>query len=84
MDEIRATPFSAVLRRLRVLSLEDGEQVVWQGQPDGVARMIMWRFLWWIGFPWLLLTVIAIRNGWIDQAAQPLVMLGVAMVAAPW
>lgn len=83
MDEIRATPFSAVLRRLRVQSLEDGERVVWQGQPDGVAHMIMWRFLWWIGFPWLLLTVIAIRNDWIDQAAQPLVMLGVAMVLAP-
>ncbi|MDA9509013.1 hypothetical protein XI09_31135 [Bradyrhizobium sp. CCBAU 11386] len=83
MDEIRATPFSAGLRRLRIEALQDGEQVVWQGQPDGVARMIMWRFLWWIGFPWLLLTVIAIRNDWIDQTAQPLVMLGVAMVAAP-
>ena len=45
--------------------------------------MMMWRLLWWIGFPWLLLTVIAIRNDWIDQAARPLVMLGVAMVAAP-
>ncbi|WP_092192521.1 hypothetical protein [Bradyrhizobium sp. cf659] len=83
MDEIRATPFSAGLRSLRIEALQDGEQVVWQGQPDGVARMIMWRFLWWTGFPWLLLTVIAIRNDWIDQAAQPLVMLGVAMVAAP-
>ncbi|MBR0821745.1 hypothetical protein [Bradyrhizobium liaoningense] len=83
MDEIRATLFSAGLRRLLVEALQDGEQVIWQGQPDGVARMIMWRFLWWIGFPWLLLTVIAIRSDWIDRAAQPLVMLGVAMVAAP-
>ncbi len=83
MDEVRATPFSAGLRRLLVEVLQDGEQVVWQGQPDGVARMMMWRFLWWIGFPWLLLTVIAIRNDWIGQATQPLVMLGVAMVAAP-
>lgn len=83
MDEIRATPFSAGLRGLLVETLYDGEQVVWQGQPDGVAHMMMWRSLWWIGFPWLLLIVIAIRNDWIDQAAQPLVMIGIAMVAAP-
>ncbi|AMA59072.1 hypothetical protein [Bradyrhizobium sp. CCGE-LA001] len=83
MDEIRATPFSAGLRRLRAEALQDGEQVIWEGQPDGIARMIMWRFLWWLGFPWLLLTVVALRNDWVDQAAQPLVMLGVAMIAAP-
>ncbi|MCP3401130.1 hypothetical protein [Bradyrhizobium sp. CCGB20] len=83
MDEIRATPFSAGLRRLLAEALQDGEHVVWQGRPDGVARMMMWRFLWWIGFPWLLLTVVAVRNDWIDQAAHPLAMLGVAMVAAP-
>lgn len=83
MDDIRATLFSAGLRRLRAEALHDGEQVVWQGQPDGVAHMLMWRFLWWIGFPWLLLTVIAISNDWINEAAQPLMMLGVAMVAAP-
>lgn len=83
MDEIRATPFLAGLRRLLAETLQDGEQVVWQGQPDGVARMIMWRLLWWIGFPWLLLTAVAAGNDWIDQAAQPLLMVGVAMVAAP-
>lgn len=83
MDEIRATLFLASLRRLLAETLQDGEQVVWQGQPDGIARMIMWRFLWWIGFPWLLLTAVAVRNDWIEQAAQPLMMLGVAMIAAP-
>ncbi|WP_441237082.1 hypothetical protein [Bradyrhizobium sp. 930_D9_N1_4] len=83
MDEIRATLFSAGLRRLRGEALQDGEKVLWQSQPDGIARMLMWRFLWWIGFPWLLLTVIAIRNDWIGQAAQPLAMVGIAMVAAP-
>lgn len=83
MDEIRATPFLAGLRRLLAETLQEGEQVVWQGQPDGIARMIMWRFLWWIGFPWLLLTAVAVRTDWIDQAAQPLIMLGVAMIAAP-
>ncbi|MBR0774048.1 hypothetical protein JQ625_04325 [Bradyrhizobium diazoefficiens] len=83
MDEIRATPFSAGLRRLVAESLQDGEQVVWQGQPDGVAHMMMWRLLWWIGVPWLLLTGAAFMNDWIGQAAHPLAMLGVAMVAAP-
>ncbi|WP_249141108.1 hypothetical protein [Bradyrhizobium liaoningense] len=83
MDEIRATPFSAGLRRLCAEALLDGERVIWEGQPDGIARMMMWRFLWWLGLPWLLLTVVAIRNDWFDQAAQPLVMLGVAMIAAP-
>ncbi|MBB4360467.1 hypothetical protein GGD65_001465 [Bradyrhizobium sp. CIR18] len=84
MDELRATPFSAGLLRLLAESLQDGEQVVWQGQPDGIARAAMWRFLWCIGFPWLLLTVIAVRNDWIDQATQPLAMLGVGIVAAPF
>ncbi|MET4517982.1 hypothetical protein [Bradyrhizobium sp. I1.7.5] len=83
MDEIRATRFSPGLRRLCAETLQHGEHVLWQGQPDGVARMMMWRCLWWIGFPWLLLTVVAVRNNWIGQAAQPLVMIGVAMVAAP-
>jgi len=83
MNGIRATPFSAGLQRLRAESLQDGERVIWQGQPDGVAHMMMWRHLWWIGFPWLLLTVIAIGFDWIGGAAQPLAMLGVAMVATP-
>lgn len=43
--------------------------------------MMMWRYLWWIGFPWLLLT--AIGFDWIGGAAHPLAMLGIAMVAAP-
>ncbi|TWB01690.1 hypothetical protein [Bradyrhizobium stylosanthis] len=83
MDEIRDTLFSAGLRRLRDEALQDGERVIWQGQPDGLARMLMWRWLWWIGCPWLLLTIVAVEAGWIDQAAHPLLMLGIAMVAAP-
>jgi hypothetical protein len=83
MKDLRATPFSAGLQRLRAEALQGGERVIWQGQPDGVAHMMMWRYLWWIGFPWLLLTVIAIGFDWIGGAAQPLVMLGFAMVAAP-
>ncbi|MBR1172490.1 hypothetical protein JQ617_00845 [Bradyrhizobium sp. KB893862 SZCCT0404] len=83
MDDIRDTLFSAGLRRLRDGALQDGERVIWQGQPDGLARMTMWRWLWWIGCPWLLLTIVAVEAGWIDQAARPLLMLGVAFVAAP-
>lgn len=82
MDELRSTPFTKGLRQVLADTLQPGERVLWQGQPDGVARMMMWRLLWWIGLPWLLLAV-AFR-GWLDQAATPLLMVGVAMVAAPF
>ena len=84
MDELRSTIFSASLRRLLKETLQPGERVLWQGQPDGVARMMMWRFLWWIGFPWLLVTAIAIARGWIDQSIPPLLMTGIMLVAAPF
>jgi hypothetical protein len=84
MDEIRSTIFSASLRRLLTEALQPGEHVLWQGQPDGIARMMMWQFLWWIGFPWLLLTAVAISKGWIGQSTVPLLMIGVMMVAAPF
>ena len=83
MDEIRSTLFSAGLRRLLTETLQPGERVLWQGQPDAIANMMMWRFLWWIGFPWLLLTAIATSKGWIDQSAMFLLLLGATMVAAP-
>jgi hypothetical protein len=82
MDELRSTLFSAGLRRLLAETLQSGERVLWQGQPDGVARMMMWRFLWWTGFPWLVLTVVF--RGSLGQGATPLLMVGVAMVAAPF
>jgi hypothetical protein len=81
MDELRSTLFSAGLRRLLAETLLPGERVLWQGQPDGVARMMMWRFLWWIGFPWLVLT--HVFRGSFGQAATPLLMVGAAMLAAP-
>ncbi|MBR0826811.1 hypothetical protein JQ596_14770 [Bradyrhizobium manausense] len=84
MDELRATPFSTGLRRLLADTLEDGERVIWQGQPDGVAHMMMWRFLWWVGGLWLLATIIALANGWIGVSARPLLMVGAAMLAAPF
>ena len=83
MAEPRSTIFSLGLRRLLTEALQPGERVLWQGQPDGVARMMMWRALWWIGLPWLLVTAIAISRGWIAQSTVPLLMVGLMMFAAP-
>ena len=84
MDELRSTIFSAGLRRLLTDALQPGERVLWQGQPDGMARMWMWRLFWGIGFPWLLVTAIAISRGWIGQSTAPLLMVGLTTVAAPF
>ena len=84
MVELRSTIFSAGLRRLLTDALQPGERVLWQGQPDGIARMTMRRLLWWIGFPWLLSTAIAISKGWIGEATVPLLMVGLMMIAAPF
>ena len=83
LDEVRSTLFSAGLRRLLAATLHPGERVLWQGQPDAFADMMMWRFLWWIGFPWLVLTAIAISRGWIDQSIVFFLLSGVMMVTAP-
>ena len=83
MDEVRSTLFSAGLRRLLTKTLQSGERVLWQGQPDAIADMMMWRFLWWIGFPWLVLTATAISRGWIDQSTMFFLLSGITMVAAP-
>ena len=83
MDELRSTIFSLRLRQLLTEALQPGERVLWQDQPDGIARMMMWRLLWWIGFPWLLLTSLAILRGWTGQSTVPLLMVGIMMVAAP-
>src|SRR5439155_18060873 len=83
LDELRPTPFSAGLRRLLSETLRPGERVLWQGQPDGVAHMMMWRFLWWVGVPWLSLTLIAMSRHWIDQWAAFPLLFGAMLVAAP-
>ena len=57
--------------------------MLWQGQPDAIADMMMWRFLWWVGFPWLILSAVAVSNGWIDQSATFFLMSGAIMIAAP-
>ena len=83
MDEIRSTLFSAGLRRLLTEALQPGERVVWQGQPDGIANMMMWRFLWWIGFPWLAIAAAATAQGWLDQTATFFLLFGAMMISAP-
>lgn len=83
-DELRSTPFSAGLRRLLAETLHPGERVLWQGQPDGVARMMMWRFLWWIGFPWLVITAIAVSRRWIVEWAGMPLLFGAMLVTAPF
>jgi hypothetical protein len=83
-DELSSTPFSGGLRRLLAATLKPGERVLWQGQPDGVARMMMWRFLWWIGLPWLILTVIAMIRHWIGEWAAFPLLFGAMLLAAPF
>ncbi|MFH1346308.1 MAG: hypothetical protein ABIL01_34670 [Pseudomonadota bacterium] len=83
LDEIRSTLFAAGLRRLLIRTLQPGERVLWQGQPDAIADMMMWRFLWWIGFPWLIVSAVAVSRGWIDQSATFFLMSGAIMIAAP-
>jgi hypothetical protein len=83
MDEIRSTLFSAGLRRLLIKTLQSGERVLWQGQPDAIADMMMLRLLWWVGFPWLILSVVAVSKGWIDQSATFFLLFGAMMIAGP-
>ncbi len=84
MDEIRSALFAAGLRRLLIRTLRSGERVLWQAQPDAIADLMMWRSLWWIGCPWLVLSVVAVSRGWIDQSATFFLMSGVIMIAAPF
>lgn len=83
VDPLRSTPFAAPLRRLLAETLQPGERVLWQGQPDGIAHMMMWRFLWWAGFPWLALSAAAGLRGWLGEWAMFFVLFGAMLLAAP-
>ncbi len=39
--------------------------------------------LWWVGFPWLILSALAVSGGWIDQSATFFLMSRTILVAAP-
>jgi hypothetical protein len=74
---------SPTLLRLRDETLLDGERVIWQSRPDAWTSMMALRFLWWIGVPWLALTVLAARTGWTDQSTSFFAIVGLVMLAAP-
>lgn len=71
------------LVRLRDDTLLDGERVLWQSRPDAWTGMMTLRFLWWIGVPWLALTIYATRSGWIGKSTTFFLIVGVAMLAGP-
>jgi hypothetical protein len=64
-------------------TLKDNERVIWQGRPDAWTDMMMLRFLWWIGVPWLTLAVVGIHRSWIDESAFFFLVTGVVMLAGP-
>lgn len=84
LDDIRSTLFSRGLQRLLDRNLADGEPVLWQGQPDPINGMLVLRVLWPIGLVWLALTCLAFQRGWIDGAATPLALAGIALTAGPF
>jgi hypothetical protein len=71
------------LLRLRDDTLLDGERVLWQSRPDAWTGMMTLRFLWWIGVPWLALTIYAARQGWIDGSTTFFLIVGAFMLAIP-
>jgi hypothetical protein len=71
------------LLKLLEKTLDDGERVLWQGCPDAWTDMMMLRFLWWVGVPWLALAIVATLKGWIDESAFFFLVTGVMMLAGP-
>jgi hypothetical protein len=65
-------------------SLFENERVIWQGRPDAWTDMMMMiRVFWWIGPPWLAITVLGIQQGWIDENAMFFLWTGVMMLVGP-
>jgi len=71
------------LLRLLDESLQENERVLWQGRPDAWADLKMTRITWWLGVPWLATTAFATHKGWISEAAFPLFMVGLVIMAIP-
>jgi hypothetical protein len=72
------------LLKLLAATLDKKERVIWQGRPDAWTEMMMWRFLWLVGVPWLTLAIVAAHRGWIDESAFFFLITGVLMLAAPF
>ncbi len=64
-------------------TLQDDERVIWQGRPDAWTNMMMLRFLWWFGVPWLTLAAVGIHLGWIDESAFFFLSTGAVMLGGP-
>ena len=84
MIDARSNPFSDRLNRLLREALGDNERVLWQAHPDGLAHMLMFRFMWWIGIPWLVLTLVAMSQQWLGEFSMPVLLFGFMLVAAPF
>ena len=84
MDENRANPFSGRLHRLLRDALSDNERVLWRAHPDALSHMLMFRFMWWIGVPWIVLTLIAISRQWLGEFSMFFLLAGAILVAAPF
>jgi hypothetical protein len=64
-------------------TLADDERVLWQARPDAWTDMMMLRFLWWIGVPWLALTIVGIHKGWISDSTFFFLITGAVMLGGP-
>lgn len=71
------------LLQLRDKELFDGETILWQGRPDWWADLKMAGVTWYVGVPWQVITAFATWMRWIDEAALPLFMVGVAIMSIP-
>ncbi len=75
--------------RLHLPALEEhlqrGEILRWASGPSAYSILRSKAALWWIGGPWLALTLVAYFTGWISRdALTPLALFGGAFLAAPF
>jgi hypothetical protein len=64
-------------------TLHDNERVIWQARPDVWTGLKMWRFMWWVGVPWMIFAIVAADRGWIDDSASFFLMTGIGILAIP-
>ena len=72
-------------RTALIALLDEGEQVLWTGSPDPLSALRTQSALWWFGFPWLALALVAPLMGWIPNGwAVPAFLPGIAFTVAPF